>query len=111
MAHPLWWKFFLTVRGRLGTIAGFGGQSPPAYELFQLGGTGFYGVRGYGEREINALDGFSTVGGRSLLILSAEYRFRIIDQLQLAAFADAGNTWESWADLDLSTLNRGLGLG
>ncbi len=108
---PLWWKFFLTVRGRLGTIAGFGGQSPPAYELFQLGGTGFYGVRGYGEREINAVDGFSTVGGRSLLILSAEYRLRIIDQLQLAVFADAGNTWESWADLDLSTLNRGLGLG
>lgn len=108
---PLWWKFFLTVRGRLGTIAGFGGHEPPAYELFQLGGTGFYGVRGYGDNEINAVNGFETVGGRSMLILSAEYRFRIIDQIQLATFFDAGNTWEGWSDVDLSSLNRGAGLG
>ena len=108
---PLWWKFFLTVRGRLGTIAGFGGHEPPAYELFQLGGTGFYGVRGYGDNEINAVNGYETVGGRTMLILSAEYRFRIIDQLQLATFFDAGSTWETWADMDLSSLNRGAGLG
>ena len=108
---PLWWKCFLTLRGRLGTIAGFGGETPPAYELFQLGGTGFYGVRGYGDDEINAVDGYSTVGGRAMVILSAEYRVRIIDQFQVAAFFDAGNTWESWSDLDMSTLNRGAGLG
>nr|HPJ29564.1 BamA/TamA family outer membrane protein [Candidatus Sabulitectum sp.]HPR23373.1 BamA/TamA family outer membrane protein [Candidatus Sabulitectum sp.] len=108
---PLWWKFFLTLRGRMGTIAGFGGHEPPAYELFRLGGTGFYGVRGYGSDEINAVDGFETVGGRAMMILSAEYRFRIIDQLQLATFIDAGNTWESWADLDMTSLNRGAGLG
>lgn len=108
---PLWWKFFLTVRGRLGTIAGFGGQEPPAYELFQLGGTGFYGVRGYGEKEMNAVDGYETVGGRTMMILSAEYRFRIIDQLQLSAFFDAGNTWKNWADMDITSLNRGAGLG
>ncbi|MCK5034670.1 MAG: outer membrane protein assembly factor BamA [Candidatus Sabulitectum sp.] len=108
---PVVWKFFLTLRGRLGTISGFGGESPPAYELFQLGGTGFYGVRGYGSREINAVDGYETVGGRSMLILSTEYRFRIIDQLQLAVFMDAGNTWESWSDMDLSSINRGAGMG
>ncbi|MEA3266932.1 MAG: outer membrane protein assembly factor BamA, partial [Candidatus Fermentibacteria bacterium] len=108
---PVMWKFFLTLRGRLGTISGFGGESPPAYELFQLGGTGFYGVRGYGSREINAVDGYETVGGRSMLILSTEYRFRIIDQLQLAVFMDAGNTWESWSDMDLSSVNRGAGMG
>ncbi len=108
---PVWWKFFLTLRGRMGTISGFGGEVPPAYELFQLGGTGFYGVRGYGDREINAVDGYETVGGKAMLILSAEYRFRIIDQLQLAVFTDAGNTWESWSDIDLSSLDRGAGLG
>jgi outer membrane protein insertion porin family len=108
---PVWWKFFLTLRARMGTIAGFGGETPPAYELFQLGGTGFYGIRGYGDSEINAVDGFETVGGRTMLILSAEYRFRIIDQLQLALFTDAGNTWESWADMDMSSLNRGAGIG
>ncbi|MCK5785256.1 MAG: outer membrane protein assembly factor BamA [Candidatus Sabulitectum sp.] len=108
---PVWWKFFLTLRGRMGTIAGFGGESPPAYELFQLGGTGFYGVRGYGDREINAVNGYEIVGGKTMLVLSAEYRFRIIDQLQLAVFTDAGNTWESWSDMDLSSLNRGAGMG
>ncbi|PIE52619.1 outer membrane protein assembly factor BamA [Candidatus Fermentibacteria bacterium] len=108
---PLWWKFFLTLRGRLGTIAGFGGETPPAYELFRLGGTGFYGVRGYGDNEINAVEGFDTVGGRAMLILSAEYRFRIIDQLQLAVFTESGNTWKYWSDLDLTTMNRGAGLG
>ncbi|MCD4706675.1 MAG: outer membrane protein assembly factor BamA [Candidatus Sabulitectum sp.] len=108
---PVWWKFFLTLRGRMGTISGFGGETPPAYELFQLGGTGFYGVRGYGSREINAVDGYETVGGKMMLILSAEYRLRIIDQLQLAVFTDAGNTWENWSDMDLSSMNRGAGLG
>lgn len=108
---PVWWKFFFTLRGRMGTIAGFGGESPPAYELFQLGGTGFYGIRGYGSDEINAVDGYETVGGKAMVILSAEYRFRIIDQLQLAVFTDAGNTWDSWSDMDLSSLNRGAGLG
>jgi len=108
---PVWWKFFLTLRARMGTIAGFGGETPPPYELFQLGGTGFYGIRGYGENEINAVDGFETVGGKTMLILSAEYRFRIIDQLQLAVFTDAGNAWEGWADMDLSSLNRGAGVG
>lgn len=108
---PVWWKFFLTLRGRMGTISGFGGETPPAYELFQLGGTGFFGVRGYGSREINAVDGYETVGGKAMLILSAEYRYRIIDQIQFAVFTDAGSTWESWSDMDLSSLNRGVGLG
>ncbi len=108
---PLWWKFFLTLRARAGYVAGFGGEEPPAYEFFQLGGTGFYGVRGYGENTIAASDGYETVGGRSMLILSAEYRFRIIDQLQLALFADAGNTWNRWSTIDLSDMNRGAGMG
>lgn len=108
---PLWWKFFLTLRARAGYVAGFGGEEPPAYEFFQLGGTGFYGVRGYGENTIAATEGYETVGGRSMLILTAEYRFRIIDQLQLALFADAGNTWNRWASIDLSDMNRGAGMG
>jgi len=46
-----------------------------------------------------------------MLILTAEYRCRVIDQVQLAVFADAGNTWDSWSSSDFSQLNRGLGLG
>jgi outer membrane protein insertion porin family len=108
---PLWWRFFLTLRARAGYVAGFGGEDPPAWEYFQLGGTGFYGVRGYGEKTIAATEGYETVGGRSMLILTAEYRFRIIDQLQLALFTDAGNTWNRWATIDMNDLNRGAGMG
>ncbi len=108
---PTFWNFSFFLRGRLGTIGSLEGEEPPAYELFELGGTGFYGVRGYGEDTIGAVEGYRTVGGRSMLILTAEYRCRVIDQIQLSVFADAGNTWSSWAASDFTDLNRGLGAG
>jgi len=46
-----------------------------------------------------------------MLILSAEYRLRVIDQLQFAAFMDAGNTWSTVALADIGNLHRGAGLG
>ncbi|MBN1433739.1 outer membrane protein assembly factor BamA [Candidatus Fermentibacterales bacterium] len=105
------WRFIFMARVRAGYIAGLGGGILPAYELFELGGTGFYGVRGYPDRSIGAVEGFETVGGRSMLILTAEYRLRVIDQVQLAVFADAGNAWSSLAASDFSDLHRGAGLG
>ena len=108
---PSFWKFIFFLRTRAGIITTLAGVEPPAYKLFELGGTGFYGVRGYGSRSIGAVEGFETVGGRSMLILSAEYRYRVIDQLQLSIFADAGNTWNSWSSSDFSDLNRGAGIG
>ena len=108
---PAFWKFFLTLRLRAGTIASLAGREPPAYELFELGGTGFYGVRGYDDNSIGAVSGFETVGGRSMMILSAEYRFRVIDQLQLSLFADAGDAWNSWSDTEFWDMNRGAGMG
>ncbi|MFO7950210.1 MAG: outer membrane protein assembly factor BamA [Candidatus Fermentibacteraceae bacterium] len=108
---PAFWKFFLTLRLRAGTIASLAGREPPAYELFELGGTGFYGLRGYDDNSIGAVSGFETVGGRTMMILSAEYRFRVIDQLQLSVFADAGDAWNSWSDTEFWNLNRGAGMG
>jgi outer membrane protein insertion porin family len=108
---PSFWKFIFFLRTRVGMVTSLAGGEPPAYELFELGGTGFYGVRGYGSESIVAREGYETVGGRSMLILTAEYRCRIIDQLQLAVFADAGNTWDSWSSSDFSDLNRGAGIG
>jgi outer membrane protein insertion porin family len=108
---PAFWRFFVTLRARAGLVAGFADLEPPAYELFELGGTGFYGLRGYGSRTIGAVEGFETVGGRTMLILSAEYRLRIIDQIQLALFGDAGNAWSSISSTNLSEMNRGAGIG
>ena len=108
---PAFWNFFITLRTRVGLVADLAGQDPPAYEFFELGGTGFYGLRGYGSRSIGSIEGFETVGGRTMLILTGEYRWRIIDQIQLAVFADAGNTWSSWSASNLGQLHRGAGLG
>ena len=108
---PSFWRFIFFLRGRAGIVTALGGEDPPAYELFELGGTGFYGVRGYGTGTIGAVEGYETVGGKSMLILSAEYRCRLIDQLQLAVFADAGNTWNSWSSSAFSDLRRGAGMG
>jgi outer membrane protein insertion porin family len=46
-----------------------------------------------------------------MLIFTAEYRLRVIDQIQLSAFFDAGETWSSISALDLGNLRRGAGLG
>ncbi|MDM7992018.1 MAG: outer membrane protein assembly factor BamA [Candidatus Fermentibacter sp.] len=108
---PSIWKCVFMVRARTGLLASLAGESPPAYELFELGGTGFYGIRGYDSETIGAVEGFETVGGKFMLILSAEYRLRLLDQLQLAAFMDAGNTWSSMSLADIGDLNRGAGLG
>jgi outer membrane protein insertion porin family len=108
---PSFWRFIFFLRARVGMVASLDGREPPAYEFFELGGTGFYGLRGYPSHSITAREGYETVGGRSMLILSVEYRCRIIDQLQLALFADAGNTWSSWSSSDFSDLNRGAGIG
>ncbi|MFO8183287.1 MAG: outer membrane protein assembly factor BamA [Candidatus Aegiribacteria sp.] len=108
---PSFWDFIFFLRARVGTVASLDGMEPPAYELFELGGTGFYGLRGYPQEAIVAREGYDQVGGRSMLILSAEYRWRVIDQIQLAVFADAGNTWNSWETSDFSNLRRGAGLG
>jgi outer membrane protein insertion porin family len=108
---PSFWRFIFFLRGRAGIVTSLAGEEPPAYELFELGGTGFYGVRGYDTGSIGAVEGYETVGGRSMLILSAEYRCRLIDQLQLAVFADAGNTWNSWSSSSFSDLRRGAGAG
>ncbi len=108
---PSFWRFIFFLRARIGMVASLDGREPPAYEYFELGGTGFYGVRGYPSHSITAQEGYETVGGGSMLILSAEYRCRIIDQLQLAVFADAGNTWSSWSSSDFTDLNRGAGIG
>lgn len=108
---PAFWKFIYFLRFRGALIGSLAGEDPPAFELFELGGTGFFGVRGYPSRSIAAVEGYETVGGRTLMILSAEFRYRIIDQIQVSLFADAGNTWSSFAATDISNLYRGVGLG
>ncbi len=109
---PLFWKFGLMTRTRLGYITGFhAADTVPVYERFTPGGTGPDGIRGYGERSVGPRDGGYFVGGRALSIFSLEYKLRLSRQLAVIAFADAGNTWNSIDQFSLSDLKRGAGVG
>lgn len=109
---PTWWRFVLGLRARIGVLDGLGDPSSvPIYERYRLGGTGPYGLRGYGDRDVvpagNAID----VGGRSMVVFSAEYKFPLVESIYGLLFVDAGNTWNSFREVRLGELNRGAGVG
>ncbi len=109
---PLFWKFGLMGRTRLGYITGFtAADTVPVYDLFTPGGTGADGIRGYGERSIGPKDAGYVIGGRALAIFALEYKLRVSRQLSFLAFADAGNTWNSLNQFSFSDLKRGAGVG
>jgi outer membrane protein insertion porin family len=109
---PLFWKFGLMGRTRLGYITGFTAADPvPIYDRFTPGGTGPDGIRGYGERSIGPRDAGYVIGGRALAIFALEYKLRLSRQLSFLAFADAGNTWNSIDQFSFSDLKRGAGVG
>jgi outer membrane protein insertion porin family len=109
---PSWWRFVLGLRGRLGVIDGLHSPSSvPVYERYRLGGTGPFGLRGYGDRDVVPVGNDIDVGGRSMLVLSAEYKMPVVESVHILFFADAGNTWNSFREIRLGELRRGAGFG
>ncbi len=109
---PLFWKFGIMGRTRLGYIAGFtGADRIPIYERFTPGGTGVDGIRGYGENSLGPKSSGYVIGGRAEALFSLEYKLRLSHQLSFLAFADAGNAWNSIDQFSLSDLKRGAGVG
>jgi outer membrane protein insertion porin family len=109
---PLFWKFGLMGRTRLGYITGFtSGDRIPIYERFTPGGTGVDGIRGYGENSIGPKSSGYVIGGVAEAIFSLEYKLRLSRQLSFLAFADAGNAWDPIDRFSLSDLKRGAGVG
>ena len=109
---PLFWKFGLMGRTRLGYITGFtDADRIPIYERFTPGGTGLDGIRGYGDYSIGPKSAGYVIGGRTEAIFTLEYKLRLSRQLSFLAFADAGNAWNSIDQFSLSDLKRGAGAG
>jgi outer membrane protein insertion porin family len=109
---PFFKKFCLMMRTRWGIIESFRTNDKiPVYERFLAGGTGLDGIRGYPDRSIGTYEGGYNIGGKIVNIYSLEYRFRPSPQLALLAFIDAGNSWNSVKDFNLSNLKRGAGIG
>lgn len=91
----------LALHGRVGHIQETGGLGINDAELFRVGGPDT--VRGYDYRE--AFEGVSE------LVLNAEYRFKLADNLDGVVFYDLGNAWSEDEKIRLNDLKSGIGLG
>lgn len=111
--------FVLMLRGKTGFL---GGGQVPDYERFRLGGTTVDYLRGYPDYYVvpranvardsvtgQVLDRYP--GGKTMLILTSELQFPIVDPLHGLIFLEAGNTWNSTRDLDLGDLRKSVGFG
>jgi translocation and assembly module TamA len=103
----------LVAAGRVkgGMLAGPSISETPPDLLFLAGGGG--SVRGYGYKTIGiAGPGGQTVGGKSLLEMSGEVRFKATDTIGVVGFVDAGAVGTdsfSFVSTDLKT-SAGIGL-
>ena len=87
-------KYILALRGNLGSIAGTSRKDIPADERFYAGGGG--SIRGYGYQLAGPLDGENDpIGGRSLIELNGELRYRMSDTIGLVYFIDGGTVADS----------------
>lgn len=96
------------VRGRLGAIAGPDGVPPD--RLFYAGGGG--SVRGYEYQSLSPRDPVTNLpsGGRSLVELSGELRWRQSDRLGYVAFVDAGAAGSN-VEPPIDEMRLGAGFG
>src|SRR6185503_5114731 len=91
----------------LGLIAGPNGAPPD--RLFFAGGGG--SVRGYEYQSLSPHDADGTlIGGRSLVEMSAELRWRASDRLGYVAFLDAGAAGSN-VEPPIDQMRAGVGLG
>ncbi len=116
--HPLLGKNVIMFRARGGYVDGYHeGEAVPISERFFVGGVGDWGVRGYGDwgRDIGPRDSYGNpLGGKTALVLNAEYKIPLAAGVYAIAFADAGNVWEGLREIEIDSrddLKRGAGLG
>lgn len=111
-------NFVLGLKANLGTVSPFGGSKSPILdyrETYILGGTG-YGrksdvhLRGYDDRTVG-VGGRLYHRGRTYFTITAEEEIKVTDQIYAVLFAEAGNVWSEFDDMNLSKLRRSVGFG
>jgi outer membrane protein insertion porin family len=112
---PLFWKFVLSAKTKyamISSIDGLGQMHISRYDALAAGGVWVTDgvIRGYDDRTFGGP--YNPSAGVALLTLSSELRFPILEQtLYFSMFGDMGNTWPHVADVNLSDLYPGAGLG
>lgn len=94
------------LRAEYGAISADDFAKLPPSQRFYAGGD--RSVRGYGYQDLSPLDeNGASIGGRYMLVASAELEFMIVGDYGAAIFVDAGNAAnEAWPDP-----KRGVGVG
>jgi len=109
---PLFWKFSLMFRSRLGLVGEIKrGDTIPIYEKFYPGGVGDDGIRGYPDRSLGPKANGYPIGGKALLIFNLEYKLKLASYLSFILFFDCGNSYNSFSEINLANLKRGIGPG
>lgn len=96
----------LILRGETGYTVAPSSSGIPQDFLFRTGGS--QSVRGYDYQSLGVKQGDAIVGGRTLMVLSAEYVHWISGPWGVATFVDAGDAADTWHDMRLKV---GYGLG
>jgi translocation and assembly module TamA len=96
----------VALRLETGAVSGDSSENIPSEYLFRTGGDTT--VRGYEYESLGVDVGDAVVGGRYLLVGSAEYIQWITQQLGAAIFYDAGNAVDHIADFQAAV---GYGVG
>jgi translocation and assembly module TamA len=93
MFFPLGRNGDLALRAQAGRVLADERAGIPTPFLFRTGGD--QTVRGYAFESLGVREGDAIVGGRRLLVASAEYTHWLSENWGVAAFVDAGNAWDS----------------
>ncbi|NQT84985.1 outer membrane protein assembly factor BamA [bacterium] len=104
-------KHVLRLVGRVSFAQEFGdSEDVPIFERLFLGGPTT--IRGFRYRMVGPKDELGEpIGGKSSLLLSAEYDYPIYGPLRGAVFYDTGNVWYDSYEIDPSDLRAGTGVG
>jgi outer membrane protein insertion porin family len=111
-----WWKHVLSLRGRVETVDAYSGELP-AYESLYLGGPRtIRGVeyRGIGPKIFSTPGGddYSAIGGKSLIMATAEYTIPVFKAVRVAVFTDAGSLGDDafGGGMNGACISAGVGL-
>ncbi|ABK44983.1 surface antigen (D15) [Magnetococcus marinus MC-1] len=103
-------RLVLASRLQLGMAMGAPYEDIPVDKRFYAGGGGT--IRGYGHQLAGPLDSkLLPIGGRSMLVLNSEVRYRMMDKLGLVGFVDAGRAYASAVPDGSADPLVGVGLG
>jgi translocation and assembly module TamA len=96
----------LLLRGQAGSVIAEERTGIPTSFLFRTGGD--QTVRGYAFESLGVRQGEAVVGGRRLLVGSAELIHWVGENWGVAAFVDAGNAWDKGVEFNAAV---GAGIG